>query len=165
MNFPDDELQHLSQENHHLKMIKLRQENETLRQNIRLDSQSQIKTEEPPLQQLQIFRCDFSNLPRGSFLKDLCFHLGSVDHIKALATFFNNTDRGIDEQLMSKTCRNYNTIAIKTIRVADIADLKEIVSKFNAKIIHLIRDSSGILNSRCKTYKKQAAAGCRKTGP
>ncbi|XP_072028502.1 LOW QUALITY PROTEIN: carbohydrate sulfotransferase 1-like, partial [Amphiura filiformis] len=58
--------------------------------------------------------------------------------------------------LLEKVCTSKNYVAIKTIRVADINDLKNLISdsSMNIKLIHLVRDPRGLHNSRkavCKS--------------
>ena len=103
-----------------------------------------------------IFECDFSNIPHGILLKDLCFHLGTYDYIRSLAPFCNYTANGIDSALMSSSCRKYRSVVAKTILIHDIADIKDVIINSNIKIIHLIRDPRGVMNSRVNDYRRIA---------
>ncbi len=57
---------------------------------------------------------------------------------------------------LSKTCRHYRHIGIKTIRLTDIQLLNQLTtsSHLNIKILHLVRDPRGIMNSRFAETEK-----------
>uniref|UniRef100_A0A8C5M408 Sulfotransferase n=1 Tax=Leptobrachium leishanense TaxID=445787 RepID=A0A8C5M408_9ANUR len=56
--------------------------------------------------------------------------------------------------LVSETCLKYKNIAMKTVRMSEIIDLRTLVEdpRMNFKIIHLVRDPRGILASRISTF-------------
>ncbi|XP_053321637.1 carbohydrate sulfotransferase 1-like [Spea bombifrons] len=55
---------------------------------------------------------------------------------------------------VSKSCRTYKHMAIKTVRIPEVNDLKTLAEdpRLNLKIIHLVRDPRGILASRISTF-------------
>ncbi|XP_072048331.1 carbohydrate sulfotransferase 1-like [Amphiura filiformis] len=98
-----------------------------------------------------LYRCDFTELPNWTRLRDLCFHIGT-DPIRSMASYC----RSKKNNNLAAMCRKHKGIAIKTIRVSDIQNLYDLVTdpKLNFKVIHLVRDPRGIMNSRYKTLKK-----------
>ncbi|XP_063301434.1 carbohydrate sulfotransferase 1-like [Pelobates fuscus] len=62
--------------------------------------------------------------------------------------------RPLNFTLVSESCKTYKHIAIKTVRIPKISDLRTLVEdpRLNLKIIHLVRDPRGILASRISTF-------------
>ncbi|XP_005986986.1 carbohydrate sulfotransferase 1 [Latimeria chalumnae] len=54
-----------------------------------------------------------------------------------------------------ESCREHGHIAIKTVRVPEINDLRALVEdpRLNLKVIQLVRDPRGILSSRIETFR------------
>ena len=110
-----------------------------------------------------IFTCDYSSLPNRIHLQDLCFDHGKV---RSSALFCRNRRyHGINDPLeLNSICRRYSSVSVKTIRVSDIMDLKDVIISSNVKIIHLVRDPRGVLNSRIRAYKWHLDNGKYKPG-
>ncbi|KAM4747085.1 carbohydrate sulfotransferase 1-like [Rhinophrynus dorsalis] len=62
--------------------------------------------------------------------------------------------RKVNLTLVSKSCHTYKHMAIKTVRIPEISDIKTLAEdpRLNLKIIHLVRDPRGILASRINTF-------------
>ncbi|KAG8438818.1 hypothetical protein GDO86_005130 [Hymenochirus boettgeri] len=56
--------------------------------------------------------------------------------------------------LVSDSCHRYKHMAIKTVRIPEINDIRTLVEdpRLNLKVIHLVRDPRGILASRMNTF-------------
>ncbi|OCT88233.1 carbohydrate sulfotransferase 1 [Xenopus laevis] len=62
--------------------------------------------------------------------------------------------RTVNLTLVSKSCHQYKHMAIKTVRIPEINDIRTLVEdpRLNLKVIHLVRDPRGILASRINTF-------------
>ncbi|XP_053572191.1 carbohydrate sulfotransferase 1-like isoform X2 [Bombina bombina] len=108
----------------------------------------------PPKDHLAItfFRRGASN---ALCLPPLCENLQSLDeHLCAKKC------RTVNLTLASKSCHTYRHMAIKTVRIPEINDIRTLVEdpRLNLKIIHLARDPRGILASRISTFIDQYRA-------
>ncbi|XP_072045528.1 carbohydrate sulfotransferase 1-like [Amphiura filiformis] len=120
-----------------------------------------------------IYHCNFTQVPTWTHLPDLCFHLGGYDRIRSLSSYckskqFQNDDVNSDgKKYLSSTCRKYKGIAIKTIRVSDIQNLYDLVldPKLNVKVIYLVRDPRGIINSRYKAVRQFEEVKAKRKDP
>ncbi|MEE6478189.1 hypothetical protein FKM82_011771 [Ascaphus truei] len=68
--------------------------------------------------------------------------------------------RTVNLTLASKSCHTYKHMAIKTVRIPEINDIRTLAEdpRLNLKIIHLVRDPRGILASRISTFIDQYRA-------
>ncbi|XP_072048634.1 carbohydrate sulfotransferase 1-like [Amphiura filiformis] len=119
-----------------------------------------------------IYHCNFTEVPIWTHLPDLCFHLGGYDRIRSLSSYckskqFQNDINSDDEKYLSSTCRKYKGVAIKTIRVFDIQHLYDLVidPTLNVKVICLVRDPRGIINSRFKALKQFEQVKAKRKNP
>ncbi|KAM8807176.1 CHST1 sulfotransferase, partial [Eudromia elegans] len=57
--------------------------------------------------------------------------------------------------LATESCREHGHVAIKTVRVPEVSDLRALVEdpRLNLKVIQLVRDPRGILASRSETFR------------
>ncbi|KAG9272003.1 carbohydrate sulfotransferase 1 [Astyanax mexicanus] len=57
--------------------------------------------------------------------------------------------------LAVESCRERRHVAIKTVRIPEIADLRALIEdpRLNLKVVHLVRDPRGILSSRIETFR------------
>ncbi len=57
--------------------------------------------------------------------------------------------------LATESCRERRHVAIKTVRIPELSDLKALIkdSRLNLKVIQLVRDPRGILYSRIETFQ------------
>ncbi|KAM6973505.1 carbohydrate sulfotransferase 1-like [Aplochiton taeniatus] len=57
--------------------------------------------------------------------------------------------------LATEACRDKRHVAIKTVRVPEVSDLKALVEdpRLNLKVVQLVRDPRGILASRIETFR------------
>lgn len=57
--------------------------------------------------------------------------------------------------LAADSCREHRHVAIKTVRVPEVGDLRALVEdpRLNLKVIQLVRDPRGILSSRIETFR------------
>ncbi|KAM8974022.1 carbohydrate sulfotransferase 1-like [Pelodytes ibericus] len=78
----------------------------------------------------------------------LCDHIHKEEHI------CSKNCKTVNLTLASKSCQTYKHMAIKTVRIPKIGDLRTLVEdpRLNFKIIHLVRDPRGILASRISTF-------------
>ncbi|XP_069484369.1 carbohydrate sulfotransferase 1-like isoform X2 [Ambystoma mexicanum] len=65
--------------------------------------------------------------------------------------------RSVNLTLASQACHSRRHIAIKTVRIPEISDIRTLAEdpRLNLKIIHLVRDPRGILTSRIGTFTDQ----------
>ncbi|KAJ1165345.1 hypothetical protein NDU88_005773 [Pleurodeles waltl] len=65
--------------------------------------------------------------------------------------------RAVNLTLASKACHARRHIAIKTVRIPEINDIRTLAEdpRLNLKIIHLVRDPRGIITSRIGTFTDQ----------
>lgn len=65
--------------------------------------------------------------------------------------------KAVNLTLASKACHARRHIAIKTVRIPEINDIRTLAEdpRLNLKIIHLVRDPRGILTSRIGTFTDQ----------
>ena len=78
------------------------------------------------------------------------FHLCGTSDIKTNRRSINYAEK---MQLLGRAVRERQGVAVKTIRVQDLKELKDFVTNptLNVKIIHLVRDPRGIMNERLKS--------------
>ncbi|XP_057186185.1 carbohydrate sulfotransferase 1 isoform X2 [Triplophysa rosa] len=57
--------------------------------------------------------------------------------------------------LAAESCRERRHVAIKTVRIPEVSDLKALIEdpRLNLKVIQLVRDPRGILSSRIETFR------------
>ncbi|XP_029438074.1 carbohydrate sulfotransferase 1 [Rhinatrema bivittatum] len=57
--------------------------------------------------------------------------------------------------LATESCKDHEHVAIKTVRVPEVSDLRALVEdpRLNLKVIQLVRDPRGILASRSETFR------------
>lgn len=57
--------------------------------------------------------------------------------------------------LAAESCREKRHVAIKTVRIPEVSDLKALIEdpRLNLKVIQLVRDPRGILSSRIETFR------------
>ncbi|XP_014003341.1 carbohydrate sulfotransferase 1 [Salmo salar] len=62
---------------------------------------------------------------------------------------------GLNMTLASDACRERHHVAIKTVRIPEVSDLRALVEdpRLNLKVIQLVRDPRGILASRIETFR------------
>ncbi len=116
-----------------------------------------------------MFHCNFTMKPPSTHLPDLCFHLGSLETIRSLSTYCNSKklqNGGYDAQYLSSTCRRYGGVAVKLIRIADINVFRDLFMDptINVKLIHLVRDPRGMINSRYKALRNYEEMKAKHTG-
>ncbi|XP_016296532.1 carbohydrate sulfotransferase 1-like [Sinocyclocheilus anshuiensis] len=121
-----------------------------------------------------LYNCDFYFLesyimPRpANHTTDKLFRRGAS---KALCSMpvcdaFSPSDGNIEEgdcvrkcaslnlTLATESCREKQHVAIKTVRIPELSDLKALIKdpRLNLKVIQLVRDPCGILSSRIETF-------------
>ncbi|XP_005419482.1 carbohydrate sulfotransferase 1 [Geospiza fortis] len=74
-------------------------------------------------------------------------HLEEGDCVKKCGT--------LNLTLATESCREHGHVAIKTVRVPEVSDLRALVEdpRLNLKVIQLVRDPRGILASRSETFR------------
>ncbi|KFQ40469.1 Carbohydrate sulfotransferase 1 [Mesitornis unicolor] len=74
-------------------------------------------------------------------------HLEEGDCVKKCGT--------LNLTLATESCREHGHVAIKTVRVPEVNDLRALVEdpRLNLKVIQLVRDPRGILASRSETFR------------
>lgn len=67
-------------------------------------------------------------------------------------------------KLLGAATKKYTGLAIKTIRIQDLNTIKDVVSdaSLNVKILHLVRDPRGVINSRRKMHEGNTDLARRK---
>ncbi|KAL0968784.1 hypothetical protein UPYG_G00271820 [Umbra pygmaea] len=99
------------------------------------------------------------NLFRRGASRALC----SLPVCDAFSPAETNVDEGecirrcgvLNMTLASDSCRERRHVAIKTVRIPDVNDLRALVEdpRLNLKVIQLVRDPRGILASRIETFR------------
>ena len=61
----------------------------------------------------------------------------------------------LNMSLAAEACRDKRHVAIKTVRVPEVGDLRALVDdpRLNVKVVQLVRDPRGILSSRIETFR------------
>ncbi|XP_038078389.1 carbohydrate sulfotransferase 1-like [Patiria miniata] len=101
--------------------------------------------------------CDLHHIPvAGWFIErsssSTCSN-GREDAVAYKLTCKKSKNRYSDQQFLkvsSELCRGRKHVALKTIRVNDLAQLKTflMLRTLNVKVLHLVRDPRGVMNSR-----------------
>ncbi|XP_077979623.1 carbohydrate sulfotransferase 1-like [Glandiceps talaboti] len=101
-----------------------------------------------------LFKCEFENLPLLNKLLKKIWCSDSLALQKSGICSFPKvrTEEKDKSSKLTQVCREYRYRAFKTIRIYDIELLRSyaVDPSMNLKIIHLVRDPRGIMNSRRK---------------
>ncbi|XP_072019799.1 LOW QUALITY PROTEIN: carbohydrate sulfotransferase 1-like [Amphiura filiformis] len=112
-----------------------------------------------------ILRRDFSHMPYGWWSFNIPKQVCEMSALASLSRVCPRKGSPLNERpasltekmtLITRTTRSRQGVAIKTIRVQDINTLKDFLTdpKLNLKIIHLVRDPRGVMNSRMKLRER-----------
>ncbi|XP_070580559.1 carbohydrate sulfotransferase 1-like [Ptychodera flava] len=106
----------------------------------------------------RLFKCDFPSTPFRLELQNRFFCQSSLAFKETVCATRSkvNSSRETSGRAFADVCKRYKYRAFKTIRLYNLDLLRSLAvdPKLNLKIIHLVRDPRGIVNSRRKINDK-----------
>ena len=104
-----------------------------------------------------ILSCNFLDLPSGWWKhskRTVCEFMSSVKQTEMCEPSKGNSLNVILSNLTTICKNNSRFMGVKTIRLTKLSVLKPLMKAFNIKIIHLVRDPRGTMNSRFNVNEK-----------
>ncbi|XP_006816277.1 carbohydrate sulfotransferase 3-like [Saccoglossus kowalevskii] len=116
----------------------------SLRYNVYDDSTANIEIIQKPFYEIieGFFDCDYTRRP------ELLPFINKTEWMKSSNGFAHLQDTEFNAKELNKICETKNYRVVKTVRINNISKGLETLKKYDVKVIQIVRDPRGMINSR-----------------